>query len=66
MRYKRRCRSVNFNTPGQVVIAGTVAAVQEAMEKSLAAGAKRAIKLNVSGPFHSSLMKSLRLPWKKN
>ena len=49
--------AVNFNTPGQVVIAGTVAAVQEAMEKSLAAGAKRAIKLNVSGPFHSSLMK---------
>ena len=36
--------AVNFNTRGQVVIAGTVAAVQEAMEKSLAAGAKRAIK----------------------
>ena len=53
--------AVNFNTPGQVVIAGTVAAVQEAMEKSLAAGAKRAIKLNVSGPFHSSLMKPAAL-----
>lgn len=48
--------AVNFNTPGQVVIAGTVAAVEEAMRKSLGAGAKRAIKLNVSGPFHSSLM----------
>ena len=43
------------------MIAGTVAAVQEAMEKSLAAGAKRAIKLNVSGPFHSSLMKPAAL-----
>ena len=53
--------AVNFNTPGQVVIAGTVAAVKEAMEKSLAAGAKRAIKLNVSGPFHSSLMKPAAL-----
>lgn len=53
--------AVNFNTRGQVVIAGTVAAVQEAMEKSLAAGAKRAIKLNVSGPFHSSLMKPAAL-----
>ena len=53
--------AVNFNTPGQVVIAGTVAAVQEAMEKSLASGAKRAIKLNVSGPFHSSLMKPAAL-----
>lgn len=53
--------AVNFNTPGQVVIAGTVVAVQEAMEKSLASGAKRAIKLNVSGPFHSSLMKPAAL-----
>lgn len=49
--------AVNFNTPGQVVIAGTVAAVEAAMSKSLEAGAKRAIRLNVSGPFHSSLMK---------
>lgn len=49
--------AVNFNTPGQVVIAGTVKAVQAAMAKSLEAGARRAIQLNVSGPFHSSLMK---------
>lgn len=49
--------AVNFNTPGQVVIAGVVAAVESAMKKSLEAGAKRAIRLNVSGPFHSSLMK---------
>lgn len=49
--------AVNFNTPGQVVIAGDVAAVEAAMQKSLEGGAKRAIRLNVSGPFHSSLMK---------
>lgn len=53
--------AVNFNTPGQVVIAGTVEAVEAAMQKSLEAGAKRALRLNVSGPFHSSLMKPAAL-----
>lgn len=46
----------NFNCPGQVVIAGEVAAVRKANELALEAGAKRAIQLDVSGPFHSSLM----------
>lgn len=50
--------AVNFNTPGQVVVAGTVKAVRDAMQKSLDAGARRAIELNVSGPFHSSLMRN--------
>ncbi len=48
---------VNFNCPGQVVIAGEKAALQQAMELCRQAGAKRAIELAVSGPFHSSLMK---------
>jgi [acyl-carrier-protein] S-malonyltransferase len=46
----------NFNCPGQLVISGEVAGVEKAMELFKAAGAKRAIKLNVSGAFHSPLM----------
>lgn len=47
----------NYNCPGQIVISGKKEAVAEAKEKLLAAGAKRAIDLNVSGPFHSDMLK---------
>jgi [acyl-carrier-protein] S-malonyltransferase len=49
--------AVNFNAPGQVVIAGEKAAVLRAIEAAKASGAKRAIELPVSVPSHSSLMK---------
>lgn len=49
-------QAVNFNCPGQIVIAGTTPAVEKACELLKAAGAKRAISLPVSAPFHSSLM----------
>ena len=49
--------AVNFNDPAQTVIAGTKAAVEKACEVLKAAGAKRALPLPVSAPFHSSLMK---------
>ena len=48
---------VNFNSPGQVVIAGNAAAVERAMEACKAKGAKRALPLNVSAPSHCALMK---------
>jgi len=48
--------AVNFNAPGQVVIAGTSDAVTKACELLKAAGAKRALPLPVSAPFHSSLL----------
>jgi [acyl-carrier-protein] S-malonyltransferase len=50
-------QAVNFNAPGQVVIAGHKAAVARAMEACKARGAKRALPLPVSAPFHSSLMR---------
>lgn len=49
-------QAVNFNCPGQVVIAGTTDAVAKACEKMKEAGARRAIPLPVSAPFHSTLM----------
>ena len=49
--------AANFNDPKQTVIAGTKAAVDKACELLKAAGAKRALPLPVSAPFHSSLMK---------
>jgi len=49
--------AVNFNSPGQVVIAGATAAVNTAMERLKEEGAKRALPLPVSVPSHSSLMK---------
>jgi [acyl-carrier-protein] S-malonyltransferase len=50
-------QAVNFNSPGQVVIAGEKAAVLRAIDLCKAKGAKRALPLPVSAPFHSSLMK---------
>jgi [acyl-carrier-protein] S-malonyltransferase len=49
-------QAVNFNAPGQVVIAGHASAVARAIEACKAKGAKRAMPLPVSAPFHSSLM----------
>ena len=49
--------AVNFNAPSQVVIAGSVQGVKSACEAAKALGAKRALELPVSAPFHSSLMK---------
>ncbi len=49
--------AVNFNAPAQVVIAGLKAAVEKACEVAKAKGAKRALPLPVSAPFHSSLLK---------
>jgi [acyl-carrier-protein] S-malonyltransferase len=48
---------VNFNAPGQTVIAGSKAAVERACEACKARGAKRAVLLSVSAPFHSSLIR---------
>lgn len=47
----------NYNCPGQIVISGKVEAVQEANTKLAEAGARRTILLNVSGPFHSDMLK---------
>ncbi len=52
----------NFNSPGQCVISGAVEAVHTVMERAKSAGASRAIELNVSGAFHSPLMKPAREP----
>jgi [acyl-carrier-protein] S-malonyltransferase len=49
--------AVNYNAPGQVVIAGSTAAVNRAIDNCKDAGAKRALPLPVSAPFHTSLMK---------
>ena len=47
---------VNFNAPGQVVVAGATAAVERVVDQAKSAGARRAVLLPVSGPFHSGLM----------
>lgn len=49
--------TANFNCPGQVVISGTIAGIEKACELMKANGAKRALRLQVGGAFHSPLMK---------
>lgn len=51
----------NYNCPGQLVISGSNAGIDKACEKLLEAGAKRALKLNVGGAFHSPLMEPARV-----
>jgi [acyl-carrier-protein] S-malonyltransferase len=51
------CEPVNFNSPGQIVVAGQIEALNKVIELAKKNGAKKSIMLNVSGPFHSSLMK---------
>lgn len=58
-------QAVNFNCSGQVVIAGATAAVEKACEALKEAGARRAIMLKVSAPFHSTLMEPAALRLKE-
>jgi [acyl-carrier-protein] S-malonyltransferase len=53
--------AANYNCPGQIVISGSIAGVDIACEQLTAAGAKRALKLNVGGAFHSPLMEPARV-----
>ena len=55
----------NYNCPGQIVISGSIKGIAEACEQLLAAGAKRALKLNVGGAFHSPLMEPAKEELKK-
>jgi [acyl-carrier-protein] S-malonyltransferase len=50
------CTGANFNCPGQIVVSGEVAAVDKCCEIAKEMGAKRAIKLDVSAPFHCALL----------
>jgi [acyl-carrier-protein] S-malonyltransferase len=51
------CQAANYNSPGQVVISGETSYVEKAVELATQRGAKKAVKLNVSAPFHSQLMR---------
>jgi len=51
----------NYNSPGQLVISGSIKGIEQAIEKCKEAGAKRALMLKVGGAFHSPLMESARI-----
>ena len=53
-------RPANYNCPGQVVISGSIAGIEEAQVKMIDAGAKRVVKLSVGGAFHSPFMEPAR------
>lgn len=53
--------AANYNCPGQLVISGSIVGIDKACELLLEAGAKRALKLNVGGAFHSPLMESAKV-----
>ena len=55
----------NYNCPGQIVISGSISGIDIACEQLTAAGAKRALKLNVGGAFHSPLMEPARIELQK-
>ena len=55
------CSPANFNTPTQIVIAGDAAAVERAIEECAARGARRALLLKVSAPFHCALMRPAQI-----
>ena len=59
-------QAANYNAPGQVVIAGSTAAVERGIDACKAAGAKRAMSLPVSAPFHSALMQQRPIKWQAN
>jgi len=58
-------QAANLNCPGQIVIAGEAKAVETAVEKAKAAGALKAVMLNVSGPFHTTMMEPAALKLEK-
>ena len=51
----------NYNSPGQIVISGSIEGIDKAIEKATEAGARRALKLNVGGAFHSPLMEPAKV-----
>ena len=53
--------AANFNSPGQVVISGSIEGVEEASKKMVEAGARRVLPLKVGGAFHSPLMEPARV-----
>jgi [acyl-carrier-protein] S-malonyltransferase len=57
--------AANYNCPGQIVISGSIVGVDIACQKLTEAGAKRALKLNVGGAFHSPLMEPARIELKE-